>query len=393
VPPLRHLLLAACLAVPATSSLLEAQARAERRVPRRALFAALGALVAGAAASAYVFTSEEGRNGFGACSSRGCVAAVSLGTGTLIGFMIGREYDELHAIRYRHGAPLDLPNVTALVDAEALGLAARDTLVAVSGAVGVQLMSSTARGLHPLMRRAGGVRGIAALDIAPGSGALAVGSPAGFYVFPPATGPGLLLREGTTGAVVTTGDLAYFAVGDRVEAAPLGADTTRTWPGAGIGAPARALHWDDARRILWASTDSALVALRPDGDSLVEVGRVASGTAVARRLHGAGTLLYAALGEGGMQAWDVSDPARPVERFRWTTARYVYDVAVVSPTRLLVAGGTEGMYVLDASGARPVVVGLARELGFVTTIVVRGSHVYLLDRYTDQLRRIETSSL
>lgn len=393
MPRLRNLVLAAALALPAVTPALEAQARAaERRMPRKALFAAFGALIAGAAASAYVFTGREGQNGFGACSSRECVAAVSLSTGSLVGYMIGREYDELHAIRYRNGMPLELPNLAVQVEAEALGLAVRDTLVAVSGAVGVQLMTSNARGLRPLSRRAGGVRGISALDIAPGSGALAVGSPAGFYVFPPATGPGLLVREGGTSALVTTREFAYFAVGDRVEAAPLGADTTRSWPGASIGAPARALHWDEARRILWASTDSMLVALRPDGDSLLPAGRVPM-EAAARRMHGAGDILFTALGEGGLIAWNVGDPSRPVERFRWNTARFVYDVAMVSPTRVLVAGGTEGMYVLDVSGERPVVVGLARELGFVTNVIVRGSHVYLLDRYTDQLRRIDTSAL
>lgn len=400
MPRLRPLLLAACLALPLVAPALEAQqrapgaaaARGERRTPRKLLFAFAGAFVAGAAASAYVFTSEEGRNGFGACSSTQCVATVSLLTGTLVGYMIGREYDELHAIRYRHGTPLSLANVSAAVEQSALGLAVRDTLVAVSGAAGVQLMSSSARGLRPLARRAGGVRGISALDLAPGSGALAVGSPAGFYVFPPATGPGLLLREGGTDAVVTTGSVAYFAVGNRVEVAPLGADTTRGWPGAELGTPARALHWDDVRRLLWAGTDSTLVALRPDGDSLAVVASVAI-AAPARRIDARDNLLLVAQGEAGLRVFDVTDPARPAERFHWTTARFVYDVGIVSPTRVLVAGGTDGMYVLDVSGDRAAVVGLARELGFVTTIVVRGGHVFLLDRYEDQLRRIDVSAL
>jgi hypothetical protein len=398
VSRLRPLLLATCLAFPLVASALEGQqraaaaGRAERRTPRRVVFAVAGAIVSGAAASAYVFTSEEGRNGFGACSSTGCVASVSLLAGTLVGYMIGREYDELHAIRYRNGAPLSLPNVSAPVEAQALGLAVRDTLVAISGAAGVQLMSSGPRGLRALARRAGGVRGISALDLAPGNGSLAVGSPAGFYVFPPATGPGLLLREGSTEAVVATGSVAYFAVGNRVEVAPLGSDTTRGWPGVEIGLPARALHWDEARRLLWAGTDSTLVALRPDGDSLAIVSSIAI-ESPARRLDGRENLLVVAQGEAGLRVVDVADPARPVERFHWTTARFVYDAGIVSPTRVLVAGGTDGMYVLDVSGDRAAVVGLARELGFVTTIVVRGGHVYLLDRYEDQLRRIDVSAL
>ena len=94
-----------------------------------------------------------------------------------------------------------------------------------------------------------------------------------------------------------------------------------------------------------------------------------------------------------MRGWDVCYPAHPVERFHWTTARFVYDVDIVSRSRVLVAGGTEGMYVLDWSGDRPAVVGLARELGFVTTVLVRDGHVYVLDRYEDQLRRIDISAL
>lgn len=386
----RHLALAALLALPVLAPALDAQARDSRRVPRKLLFAVGGALVAGAAASAYIFTTEEGRS-FGTCSSGSCVATVSLVSGSLVGYMIGREFDELYGIRFRNGRPLDISNVSASVESSALGLAAQDSLVAVSVAGGVQLYVSSPRGLRSTTRRAGGVRNIAALDLAPGNGALAVGSPAGFYVFPPVTGPGLLLREGASTAVATTRERAYFGVGSRVEVAPLGADTTRTWPGADVGAPVRALMVDDARGLVWAATDSAVVALRPEGDSLAVAGRAPTDAPV-RALDARGSLLVGALGEAGLRAWDVSNVAAPVERGSWRTARFVYGAAIVEPRKVLVAGGTEGMYVLDLSGATPAVVGLARDMGFVTNVLVRGQHAFLLDRYGDLLRRFDVSA-
>lgn len=386
---------AATLALPLAAPALEAQRASrpvaqQRRVPRRIVFTALGLVVSGAAVAAYA-SADGDRHGTGSCTDKRCVIPVTMVAGGLVGYMIGREFDELHALRYRGGAPLAISSVTVPTTQSALGLAARDTLVAVAGNAGVQLYASTGQGLRALARRAGGVRGITALELTPRTGALAVGSAAGFYVFPPVSGPGLLLREGNTGAIAATTDRVYFGVGTRVEVAPPTADTTRGWPGADVGFAPSALHLDPARNLLWAAGDSVLAALRPEGDSLVVLGRLRVDGAV-RRLDVEGTRVVLALGEGGLRLVDATDPATLRESASWTGTRFVYDAAFASPRRLLVASGADGLYVLDVSGTAPAVVGLSRELGFVTALVVDGRQAHLLDRAGDLLRRIDVST-
>ena len=57
---------------------------------------------------------------------------------------------------------------------------------------------------------------------------------------------------------------------------------------------------------------------------------------------------------------------------------------------LYVAAGVEGVYVLDIGGASPVVLGLARDLGFATALAASGGHTFVLDRGTNALRRFRS---
>jgi hypothetical protein len=356
------------------------------RVPRRVLFAAIGAVVGGLASAAY-FTGNDNASP-GTCTSTTCVGIMSIGGGTLIGYLVGREFDQLHALRYRGGAPLSPPSVAAGLTGAPSVLAARDSLVAVGGVGGVEVFAGSGSGIRKLARRATGVRGISALDVAPGSGVLALGSSAGFYLYPPRTGPGLLVREGAASAVAATSEHVYFAVGTRVESVPPGADTMRTWPGLDVGHSINALAYDSARALLWVGADSMLVALRPAGDSLERVSVLPLG-ALVRRVNLQGTRIAIALGEGGVKVVDASDAAAPKETGKWTGARFAYDVSFAG-SRLYVASGVEGLYVLDVSGAEPRTLGLARDLGFVIALASHDGYTFLLDRTTDSLRRIES---
>ena len=382
-------------ATPVASSIAAAQQPArlavqERRTPRRVIFTLLGLGISGAAGAAYSLAGES-RNGMGTCSNRSCVLTVTLAGGALVGYMIGREFDELHALRFRGGAPIEMPSLAIATDQSALVVAARDTLVAVAGGDGIRLYASTPRGgLRPLAARGSGVRGIGALDIVPGPGVLAVGSPAGFYLFPPGAGPGTLVREGAAHAVTSDGQgRTFVALGSRVESIPPRADTTRGWPGVDVGVAVSALAHDAMRGLVWAGGDSALVALRPEGDSLVVVGRVAI-DGIARRVALHGDRVGVALAERGLAMVDARDPAAPSVAWRWNGTRFVYDVALLPSGRIVVAGGSEGLFVLDAGGQARVL-GLSRDLGFVAGIVVRDRYAYVLDRTGDQLRRVDVS--
>jgi len=378
----------ATLVLPGRPTPLEAQEREgaaarDRRLPRRFMLAAVGALAGAAASSAYLFSGDDNSMG-GTCTDRKCVVPISIGGGALIGFMIGREFDQLHALRYRGGAPLNPPTVSTSTIPSATVIAARDTLVAVGGAGGIQLLAS-GKDLRALGRRARGVRGIAALDLVPG-GSLALGSAAGFYLYPPGKGPGSLVREGSTTAVTGGPERVYVGVGARVEVVPPRADTTRTWPGVDLGAPVVALAYDGARRIVWALTDSSLIALRPVGDSIERLGAVKVG-AGGRRLAAHGTRVAVAMGEAGVRLFDAADPTSPREIARWNVARFVYDVSF-GGRRLYAASGIEGVYVLDAGGQQLVTEGLARELGFAVALASADGYTFVLDRTTDSVRRI-----
>ena len=298
------------------------QQSGDRRVPRRLVYSLLGVAVGAGLMAVYGNVGESASPG--TCTSKSCVGAFAMAGGALVGYMIGREFDQLHALRFRTGAPLEPPSLDVLLLGEPQHLAVRDSIVAVGGGFGVQVFTSGAGGVKSIGRRATGVRGIEAVEVTPEAHAVAIGSPTGLYLYPPMTGPGVLLREGRTSALAVAGGRLWFGVGTRVEGAPAGADSARTWPGIDLGGRVTALLGDDARGLLWALTDSALVVLRPVGDSLERVSTLPLG-APARRLAVQGDLLAVALGEGGLRVVDVRDPAAPRLGAEWHGARYVYD--------------------------------------------------------------------
>ena len=362
------------------------------RVPRRLLFALVGVGAGIAIGAAY----RSGHPTPGTCSSPSCVTVVASGAGAFVGYLVGREFDEVHRVRYRAGAPL-APRVTStLLVGGASALAARDSLVAVATPRGVDLFVSAPAALRVAGRRAAGVRGVAALELLAPSNAIALAASSGAYFFPPERGAGVLLRPGPAAAVAAAGgERLFVATGTRVEVATVtaAANTTpadsaaRVASGVDLGRPVTALAWDAARSVLWAGTDSTLVALRTDGDSLTRLAVVPLGAA-ERRIALDGPTVAVALGESGVRVLDARDPAAPAERARWTAARFAYDLALAAG-RLFVAAGDEGLYVLDpaAAGAR-LVVGVTRDVGTAVAVVAHGSEVFVVDRAAPALRRI-----
>ena len=387
---MKRAVLATAFSLTLAAPLLEAQSAGtvpKQRTPRRLVYGLIGAGVGAAAAGFYMSVHKDGVTP-GLCSQNSCMLTFSLGLGTLVGYTVGREFDQLHALRYRGRAALRPVHVSAGLSGEPTLLAVRDSLVVVGGPGGLQVFTSQA-GLRPAGTRAAGIRGISALDIGSRSAALVVGSASGFYLYPPQSGPGLLVREGEATAAAAAGDRFYLGVASRIEVVPADADTSGGWPGVEAGGRVITLAWDAERTLLWALVDSSLVAFRPAGDSLERVGTLAVGTG-ARRLAISGHRIAVASAENGAQMVDAADPARPLSRWRWTDARYVYDVSLAGE-RMYVASGIEGVFVLDVSGAEPSVIGLARELGFATALAADREHTFVLDRSTNALRRFPST--
>ncbi|HEX6536177.1 MAG TPA: hypothetical protein VF041_16420 [Gemmatimonadaceae bacterium] len=360
-------------------------ARAQRpddgthRTPRSTIFAIVGTILGGVAGYAYTKAAKGG----GAAIVAGAAAG-----GGIFGYFIGREYDVTYRTRYHGLPPLHPPSISVDLEGEPTSLDAGDSTIAVAGSDGVELFSEQ-DGLRAEARRAGGLRGIGTVAIAPRSRWLALGSPAGLYLYPPRVGPGTLVREGDVGATAATSERVFFGVGDRVEIAPFGADTTRAWPGTTLGATVRALVVDSARALLLASTDRELVALRVAGDSLERVGGVTL-DGVGRRLAATHDTVAVALGEHGVALYDTSNPASPRPLATWTTALFAYDVAFTG-SRLYVAAGPEGVYVLDVGDGTLRTLGLARGLGFASALATDGRYTYILDRRSNALRRIQSA--
>jgi len=266
-----------------------------------------------------------------------------------------------------------------------VALSADDSLVAVGGSAGVEMLPLSGA-MEAGVPRARGLNSIMAVALAPTTGWLAVGSPAGLYMFPPDIGPGALVRSGDVAAIAGGQRHVYVAVNDRIEIAPLSDDTARTWPGITMGSPVHALLLDPDHGLLWATTDRNLIALRTSSDSLVRVGDAPLG-AVGLHLAQTGDTVAVALGERGVQLFDVTDPKSPRPVASWTIAHFAYDVSI-DKHRLFVAAGPEGVYVVDLSTTPMRTLGLAHEMGFATALASRRGYTYILDRRGVVLRRV-----
>ena len=345
--------------------------------PRALVWGIIGTVVGGLAAFGF---SKGSGNASASTTVFGAAA------GGLAGFFVGRQLDERRAIAFRGTPQLRIPNVGVELEGDPRVLSLRDSTAAVGGSAGVQLFAAMDPRLMPLARRAAGLRGVDAVDIAPRSGWLALGSQTGLYLYPPVSGPGLLVRRASVNAIAASETRVFVAMDNRVEIVPVRADSVREYPGATLDAPIRDLHLDEPRAMLWACTDHALVALRIVGDSLVKMGSAPlAGSGL--RLTVQGPLAAVAMGEKGVALFDIADPTLPKLKSIWSAAHFAYDVSI-DEARLYVAAGPEGVYLVDLSGDAPRTIGLARSLGFASAIASNDGHTFILDRRTNALRRI-----
>jgi len=305
--------------------------------------------------------------------------------GGLIGFVVGKQYDELHAAQFHGTRPLTLRTVDAELDGDPAALAVADSLIAVGGSDGVQLVVSSSSLFPQSTMRARGLLGISTVVVSPTSEWLALGAENGLYLYPPARGRGVLVNTGHIAAVAATPERIYSANGDWIMITAVPTDSAVAHPAADLGVEVRALAIDPDDGVLWAATDRQLFAFAMRGDSLVRLSEVAIDGG-ARRVAARGRRVAVAVGERGVRLFDATDPAHPIPHAPWTAARFAYDVSL-DGKRMFVAAGPEGVYVCEFHDTRLITLGLARGLGFASAIVSRGGYTYLLDRRTDKLHR------
>lgn len=356
---------------------------AERRIPRRILLPIVMATAAAAAAGVYFVRDADAATG--SCARAGCVLPFTIGAGLFVGYLMGREIDQAHALRYRQGAPVLTFGEQLRLEGEPQWMSIGEHLGAASGVGGVHLFS-IGGAPRALARRAAGIRGLRAVDV--GDRAVSVASATGLYEFAVDSAVGERRRDGDISAMTSLRGRRIVASGDWVELAPASGAGDTAWTRRGLGATVRAMTADPRGGLVWVATDSALVALGVAGDSLVQRSstRLRGG---ARSVRTDGTRVAVAAGERGLWLFDI-DGAAARERFVWTGARFAYD-ALITRERLYVAGGGEGLYVLDARAARGVVLGLARQVGFAVALGEQGDYTYVLDRAAPAVHRIRSN--
>jgi hypothetical protein len=372
------LLTATCTAV-AIPTVLEAQfLRRDQygRVPRSHTMPFVGMLITGAASSLILQTKQRSMKGM--CTTAECIAAVSLGSGAWVGWMIGKEQDALHALRYRGGRPLRAAATSLSLSGEPVALTVDRNIIATGGLGGVHVLQSEGGSFSLMAVRAPGLRGINDVAVASADDQLGIVAGGGFYRFPLREGQGVQLRAGGTATAVSVWEDAFLvATGSRVERVPRSADDAEpSWPGIELSDTVRAIKVSG--RMAWAITNSALLAIERAGDSL----RVVSTTALpngARRFDLNGSTMAVALGDSGVVMLDIAQPNAPSIRERWMGARFAYDVALTE-SRLFVASGIDGVTVLGTTGSVLQTIGLARELGFIVNVSVQGDQLVVIDR-------------
>ncbi|KPK81939.1 MAG: hypothetical protein AMS25_04325 [Gemmatimonas sp. SM23_52] len=376
----RLLALALAVAILAGPTTAEAQALKKNR---RWLFAVGAALAVGV--PAYSF--NEGNTINSVCTSRQCVGIVAGIMGGAVGYLIGWELDSRYSRRMAAGPSLEyeFQNVPlGLVPDRMAGFAGGAAVIGLGGAR-VVLRDGT------VLSRGSGVRGIEDSAVLPDLDLLVLSTFSNLIGFP-------LEDDSAQGQVVDEHGGSTLEVIDN-HLAVAGADSLRLLQVqrqdedislARISAFEQTdfvtdITFSDFGRVGWVLAADRLCSFTPSLEKLGEVALPAAG----RSVRAAGRRLAVAAGTRGVFLLDATDPRAPRVVSEYTGVRFAY-AADLAGDLLYVAAGPEGMAVVDVSGSEPRVVGVAREVRFVTDVVVDGSGaVWILDRDGQRLQIAE----
>lgn len=376
-------------AAPATSLLAQ---RADEGAPgspvRRLRYTVVGTLVGAALAGAYYSIAD--RSEPVPCDPLGCALPYLSVSGALTGLFLAREIDAQRRADAPRAGVRDRPRIEPwTLPAMPSALTVRDSLIAVVSDSGVSLFVATPSP-RALQRRAAGLRGLRDVALLPGNDRLLISSAVALYATGTVAGVASRLLDGDISAVATGGG-EWIAARGRTVTVERPALSAPVRVSLDVGEAVRAAVFDDATASWWVGTDSSLLRLTraPDGSGALAISeRITTGGTV-RAIATSPHWIAAALGEGGVAAWQrlgaaggVSAPVR-----LQTEPRFAYDVAWYHET-LLVAGGTDGL-VRISLGPTPAVLGVTRELPFATLVKVDANHnIWVGDRGNGTLNRV-----
>ena len=370
-------------------------AAAQNRVPRRWIFAGVGAALGLGLTT--VYSAGDFNTNIGWCTSAKCVGIVSTTFAAFVGFMVGREIDSHYALRYRAAPPVSLEGRTRSLRTRATSLAVDRDILAAFGDDGVELVTAGPT-LDYIGQRAQGLRDVTDAAVDDPGRHLLVGTTTGLYLYAlSGDAPGTRVLGGELAAVAPRGDRLAVATATALRVGTVRPTTTDSpdsrdsidWrPDSVVWADrVTDLRWRDDT-LLWVLSESALWAYRVPRDGEIGVAGRVDLAGTLRRLAVADTLAAVAAGAEGVYLLHVGDPAAPRAVAHWSEPRYAYDVALWGDL-VAVAAGPEGLYLLEPApeGLRPL--GLERGAGFVSAVAARGGALYAIDRNGGVIRRLE----
>lgn len=341
---------------------------------RKWLFAALGAVVAGVPALVF----NEGRTLGSNCSDDFCVTAVAGALGAGIGWLIGNEMDSQAKRRMAAGPSIeydfrDVP--VGLVPDRIVGFSGGAAVIGLGGAR-VILRDGT------VFRRGSGVRGLEDVAAVPALDLLVLSTTANLLAFPVRGEEvqGRVIDERGGGAMAAVQENLAVAGLDslrllrlRGEATDISVETASSREHFGFVFD---MAFSPFSGVTWVLVEDRLTAYSRDLERVGELTLPAAGRSVRAR----GGRLAVAAGTNGVYVVDARDPSVPRVVQQFTGVRFAYS-ADLAQDRLYVAGGPEGLVVVDISGAEPRVLGVARAVKLASDVSVsEDGSVWILDR-------------
>jgi hypothetical protein len=351
-----------------------AQAQSAFKTNRKWIYSVAGAIAVGGLA--YAFTADHGFNS--ACSQKTCVLIMAGAIGAGVGYLVGAELDKAYARKMVAG-----PNLEYSFREVPLGLVPDRMAYYPGGAAVVGWSGARIVSLDgTVSSRAGGVRGIEDAAVIPELDLLVVGTFANLITFPVAdeTAQGQVVDErGAARMEVFRNHLAVAGLDSlrllefTAESGSVSVETVAGFENLDF---VNDMAISEDGRTAWILIEHRLSSYTSELEKIGEVELPGPGRTVRVR----GSRLAIAAGSSGVYVLDATDPAAPRVVLHYTGIRFAY-AADLDGDRLYVAAGPEGVAVVDVSGDEPQVIGVARKARFATDVVTTApGSVWILDR-------------
>ncbi len=351
-----------------------AEAQSGFKSNRRWLFTLIGGVVAGVPAYAFGGDGTVRTN----CSSKTCVGLAAGLIGAGIGFLIGSELDSRYKRRMAAGPSLNYSFQSVPLDLVPDRLTGFPGGAAVIGLGGARIVfrDGTVR------RRAAGVRGIEDVVVVPSEDLLILSTFSNLLTFPVGddAAPGQVVDERGGGSLQLFQDNLAVAGLDSLRLLRI----QKTAQEVSLSTLTEVenfnfvtdMAFSDFGHVGWVLMEDRLASYTSDLEKIAETELPAAG----RTVRAQGSRLVVAAGSNGVYVLEAADPAAPrvVQHYSGVSFAFAADL---DGDLLYVAAGSDGVVLVDIGGAVPTVIGVARETRFATDVVVtEGGDVWILDR-------------